>query len=237
MYRTPIRRIARTMLHLSLIVTLGISVAVAAAARNSQAVRAGTPDCSDLQSQIYATTHDAGPVQGQVTNLQGDVRKLSDDLQSAVSQLQSQGNDATLDHDQQLTLQMEMTQVQQEWSTVASALQSLNGEYQGLASPIAAAENPAASGAASNFSQLISGLGQSVDQIQQGLQQIQDNMSGDISLGMMFQLQFAMQTMSQYIQSVSNVLTAINQELVAVALNAGAVRGGASTSSPFCRAA
>ena len=77
---------------------------------------------------------------------------------------------------------------------------------------------PEGGGSASfNFQEMIQGMGQYVQNVQQYLQQLEQATGGTVNLATMFNMQFHMQVMSQYIEAVSNVLSAVNNEMMTMA--------------------
>ena len=64
-----------------------------------------------------------------------------------------------------------------------------------------------------NFNQMLDGVCKYV----QGVQQYLTSTQGTVDLGTMFNLQFRMQILSQYMESVSNILTAVNTEMITMA--------------------
>lgn len=73
-------------------------------------------------------------------------------------------------------------------------------------------------GAASfNFSQMLQGLNKYVSSVQSYLTQLEQATGGTVNLGTMFNMQFHMQVMSQYIEAVSNTLTAVHNEMLNMA--------------------
>lgn len=73
-------------------------------------------------------------------------------------------------------------------------------------------------GAASfNFAQMLQGLNKYVSSVQSYLTQLEQATGGTVNLGTMFNMQFHMQVMSQYIEAVSNTLSAVNNEMMAMA--------------------
>jgi hypothetical protein len=71
---------------------------------------------------------------------------------------------------------------------------------------------------------MLAGLRQYTGQVDQSMQQPQDAGSGgSVNLETMFQLQFRTQTMSQYLETVSNTLSAMHNEMITMASRAGAV--------------
>ena len=81
----------------------------------------------------------------------------------------------------------------------------------------ASADTAGATSSNFDFNQMLSDLQGYTSQVQQTLQQIQSESSGNVNLGTIFQMQFRMQIMSQYIESVSNTLSAINNEMLTMA--------------------
>jgi hypothetical protein len=81
----------------------------------------------------------------------------------------------------------------------------------------ASADAGGATGSNIDLNQLISNVQGYTSQVQQSLEQVRSQGSGNVNLGTMFQLQFQMQIMSQYIESVSNTLSAINNEMMTMA--------------------
>jgi prefoldin subunit 5 len=68
-----------------------------------------------------------------------------------------------------------------------------------------------------SFQQLLTSLATYVSQVNTQVQQLQQGQSGSVDLSTMFQLQFRMQVMSQYIEAVSNTLSAVHQEMMSMA--------------------
>jgi hypothetical protein len=55
------------------------------------------------------------------------------------------------------------------------------------------------------------------ENVQGYLASLEQTTGGTVNLGTMFQLQFRMQVMSQYIEAVSNTLSAVHSEMVTMA--------------------
>ncbi|MCB1180445.1 MAG: DUF5407 family protein [Chlamydiia bacterium] len=73
-------------------------------------------------------------------------------------------------------------------------------------------------GAASfNFNAMLSGLQSYVSNVQKYLKKLEHATGGTVNLGTMFQLQFRMQIMSQYVEAVSNALSAVHTEMITMA--------------------
>lgn len=68
-----------------------------------------------------------------------------------------------------------------------------------------------------NFNKMLEGLSNYVQQVQTYLAQLESATGGTVDLGMMFNMQFHMQIMSQYIEAVSNTLSAVHQEMMSMA--------------------
>ncbi len=68
-----------------------------------------------------------------------------------------------------------------------------------------------------NFTQMLAGLNKYVQNVQSYLTQLEKATGGTVNLATMFQMQFFMQIMSQYIEAVSNTLSAVNNEMVTMA--------------------
>lgn len=80
------------------------------------------------------------------------------------------------------------------------------------------------SGSASfDFTKMLQGLQDYVQSVQGYLAKLESATGGTVDLGNMFNMQFHMQIMSQYIEAVSNTLSAVHQEMVAMAR---ATKGG-----------
>jgi hypothetical protein len=73
------------------------------------------------------------------------------------------------------------------------------------------------SGATFNFNQMLEGLNSYVKGVQSYLHKLEHATGGTVSLTTMFQLQFRMQIMSQYVEAVSNTLSAVHQEMMTMA--------------------
>ena len=74
------------------------------------------------------------------------------------------------------------------------------------------------SGAASfDFNKMISGMNQYVQSVHTYLSQLEKASGGSVNLSTMFRMQFQMQIMSQYVEAVSNVLSAVNNEMMTMA--------------------
>jgi hypothetical protein len=68
-----------------------------------------------------------------------------------------------------------------------------------------------------NFTQMLQGLSKYVQSVQSYLSQLESATGGTVSLGLMFSMQFHMQIMSQYIEAVSNTLSAVHNEMITMA--------------------
>ena len=141
--------------------------------------------------------------------------------QADTTALQGRDVSASLSQQDQLELQLRMTGIQQQWSVVSSALQTLNQMYMSAAEGIRSGSAPSAAIASpdvpNDFDQTVSALQEYDRQVQMALQQLETGNSGNVNLGTMFHLQFQMQIMSQYIESVSNTLAAIHNEMITMA--------------------
>ena len=73
------------------------------------------------------------------------------------------------------------------------------------------------SGGSFNFAEMLSGLNRYVQSVQSYLSQLEQATGGTVNLATMFNMQFHMQIMSQYIEAVSNTLSAVNNEMVTMA--------------------
>jgi len=72
-------------------------------------------------------------------------------------------------------------------------------------------------GASFNFTQMLQGMTRYVQNVQQYLSQLEQATGGTVNLGQMFQMQFQMQVLSQYIEAVSNTLSAVHNEMITMA--------------------
>ncbi|MFN0065322.1 MAG: DUF5407 family protein [Chlamydiales bacterium] len=72
-------------------------------------------------------------------------------------------------------------------------------------------------GASFNVQQMIAGMNSYVNNVKQYLSELEKSSSGTVNLGTMFNMQFHMQIMSQYIEAVSNTLSAIHNEMMTMA--------------------
>lgn len=68
-----------------------------------------------------------------------------------------------------------------------------------------------------NFQEMIEGMGKYVQNVQQYLHQLEQATGGTVNLATMFNMQFHMQIMSQYIEAVSNTLSAVHNEMMTMA--------------------
>lgn len=68
-----------------------------------------------------------------------------------------------------------------------------------------------------NFTQMLQGLNRYVQSVQTYLSKLEQATGGTVNLGTMFNMQFHMQVMSQYIEAVSNTLSAVHNEMVTMA--------------------
>lgn len=76
---------------------------------------------------------------------------------------------------------------------------------------------PAQESASFDFEKMISGLQQYVTSVQTYLSELESKTGGTVNLETMFNLQFRMQVMSQYVEAVSNVLSAVHNEMITMA--------------------
>ena len=73
-------------------------------------------------------------------------------------------------------------------------------------------------GAASfDFNQMIQGLDKYVQSVKTYLEQLESATGGTVDLSTMFNMQFHMQIMSQYIEAMSNTLSAVHNEMITMA--------------------
>lgn len=68
-----------------------------------------------------------------------------------------------------------------------------------------------------NFNQMLEGLSKYVQSVQTYLSKLEQATGGGVNLGTMFNMQFHMQIMSQYIEAVSNTLSAVHNEMITMA--------------------
>ncbi|SYX08524.1 hypothetical protein C834K_0035 [Chlamydia poikilotherma] len=68
-----------------------------------------------------------------------------------------------------------------------------------------------------NFNDMLNGVCKYVQGVQQYLTELETSTQGTVDLGTMFNLQFRMQILSQYMEAVSNILTAVNTEMITMA--------------------
>jgi len=71
--------------------------------------------------------------------------------------------------------------------------------------------------AAFDFKKMLSGLETYVSSVKSYLNKLEASTGGTVNLATMFNMQFHMQVMSQYIEAVSNTLSAVNNEMVTMA--------------------
>ena len=77
---------------------------------------------------------------------------------------------------------------------------------------------PEGSSAASfNFDQMIEGLQKYVQSVKSYLAELESATGGTVNLATMFNMQFHMQILSQYVEAVSNSLSAVHQEMITMA--------------------
>lgn len=74
-----------------------------------------------------------------------------------------------------------------------------------------------ASCSAFSFTDMLNGVCKYVKGVQDHLKELETSTQGTVDLGTMFNLQFRMQILSQYMESVSNILTAVNTEMLTMA--------------------
>lgn len=73
------------------------------------------------------------------------------------------------------------------------------------------------SGASFDFNKMITGMNNYVSNVQTYLTALENTTGGSVNLGTMFRMQFQMQIMSQYVEAVSNTLSAVNNEMMTMA--------------------
>jgi chromosome segregation ATPase len=174
------------------------------------------PANSDLTSAINKTN----AAMQQLSMTQTQAQQVQDRINGQITQMQGQANSTALSPADQIDLQTQLTQLQQQWSTVSAALQVLDSDYSAVATSVVSNPDDAASGASGatyDFNQMLAGLRQYTSQVDQAMRQLQDSGSGSVNLEAMFQLQFRMQAMSQYLETVSNTLSAMHSEMITMA--------------------
>ncbi len=75
----------------------------------------------------------------------------------------------------------------------------------------------ASGGASFNFNKMITGMDTYVNNVQTYLTELEGATGGSVNLATMFRMQFQMQIMSQYVEAVSNTLSAVNNEMMTMA--------------------
>lgn len=68
-----------------------------------------------------------------------------------------------------------------------------------------------------DFNKMIKGMGDYVENVKSYLSDLESATGGTVNLGRMFSMQFHMQVMSQYIEAVSNTLSAVHNEMMTMA--------------------
>lgn len=68
-----------------------------------------------------------------------------------------------------------------------------------------------------DFDKMISGLQDHVSSVQKYLQQLESQTGGTVDLSTMFNMQFHMQIMSQYVEACSNTLMCVHNEMITMA--------------------
>lgn len=68
-----------------------------------------------------------------------------------------------------------------------------------------------------DFNKMIKGMGDYVENVKSQLSDLESATGGTVNLGRMFRMQFSMQVMSQYVEAVSNTLSAVNNEMMTMA--------------------
>ncbi|MCC5832929.1 MAG: DUF5407 family protein [Chlamydiales bacterium] len=68
-----------------------------------------------------------------------------------------------------------------------------------------------------DFNKMLQGLEHYVQSVKSYLNQLETATGGTVNLATMFNMQFHMQIMSQYIEAVSNTLSAVHNEMVTMA--------------------
>ncbi len=68
-----------------------------------------------------------------------------------------------------------------------------------------------------NFNKMLTGLNNYAQSVKTYLNQLEQSTGGSVNLATMFRMQFQMQIMSQYVEAVSNTLSAVNNEMITMA--------------------
>lgn len=68
-----------------------------------------------------------------------------------------------------------------------------------------------------NFDAMLEGLQSYVDSVKSYLAKLEHSTGGNVDLTTMFNMQFHMQVMSQYVEAVSNTLSAVHNEMITMA--------------------
>lgn len=68
-----------------------------------------------------------------------------------------------------------------------------------------------------DFNKMLAQVCDYVEGVQTYLTELEKSTEGTVDLGTMFNLQFRMQILSQYMEAVSNVLTAVHTEMITMA--------------------
>ncbi len=68
-----------------------------------------------------------------------------------------------------------------------------------------------------NFNKMLDGVCKYVQGVQQYLTELETSTQGTVDLGTMFNLQYRTQILCQYMESSSNILTALHTEMITMA--------------------
>lgn len=71
--------------------------------------------------------------------------------------------------------------------------------------------------AAFDFDKMLRGLDKYVQSVKSYLNQLESATGGTVNLATMFNMQFHMQIMSQYVEACSNTLSAVHNEMITMA--------------------
>jgi hypothetical protein len=108
------------------------------------------------------------------------------------------------------------SRLKQDLDDLSSPSLSLTSDASSLKTEVPAAVH-SSSKAQFDFQRMIAALNAATKSTSAALEQLGSSDSGNMDIATMFQLQFHMQVMSQYVEAVSNVLSAVHNEMITLA--------------------
>jgi hypothetical protein len=182
----------------------------------------------DATALVHSAETDSVDLLALQAALNGQLSRLKPLISSAIAAAKSHGDKASrsdvakLQTDEKSlkssvsVMSTKASGLKQDLDDLSSPSLSLTSEASSLKTEVPAAVN-SASKVEFDFQRMIAALNAATKSTSAALEQLGSSDSANVDITTMFQLQFQMQLMSQYIEAVSNTLSAVHNEMITMA--------------------